>query len=511
MYTGVKYVKKLIPIVIMGMLVLSGLGAVAVSTDTQKVEQGKQVKTTFTHTVFAEDGTATWCVHCPYAHGSLNRLYQIGTYPFFYTSLVVDKNTHASARTAEYNAYGWPTVWFDGGYQTDCGSYDNWQQQMSWYNQTLVQCGARTVANIDVALNVAWLGDAAMDITIDVKNNEANPYAGHLRIYVTEVESSMGWIDTQGHKYTFPFLDYAFNGPITIASGDTYTNTINWDGHNYNDGNGHNFGSIQYGNVEIIAAVFNNTMHQGYSNPPSGNPFNAYYVDDAAGFLVGGNAPPNVPSNPSPADGATNVGVNTDLSWTGGDPDSGDTVTYDVYFGTSSPPPLVASGITGTTYDPGTMTGAVYYWQIGAKDNQGASTMGPLWHFVTVGEAAPGAPTVTGPAKGKPGTPYSFNFVSTDPDADTLSYSIDWGDSTTTNLAGPYDSGVQVSVNHTYSVKGTYTVKAKAKDVHGLESDWGTFQFKAPVSSNMPFLPFWEQLFERYPNIFPLLRHLLGY
>jgi len=36
--------------------------------------------------------------------------------------------------------------------------------------------------------------------------------------------------------------------------------------------------------------------------------------------------------NPDPEDGEIDVDVDQDLSWSGGDPDPGDTVTYDVYF-----------------------------------------------------------------------------------------------------------------------------------------------------------------------------------
>ena len=43
------------------------------------------------------------------------------------------------------------------------------------------------------------------------------------------------------------------------------------------------------------------------------------------------NHPPYIPSNPLPSDGKTNVDKNKILSWSGGDPDSGDTVTYDIY------------------------------------------------------------------------------------------------------------------------------------------------------------------------------------
>jgi len=103
------------------------------------------------------------------------------------------------------------------------------------------------------------------------------------------------------------------------------------------------------------------------------------------------NNPPNVPCNPSPQNGATAVSPDVVLSWTGGDPDPGDTVTYDVYFGTASSPPLLSSHQTTTTYDPpGTLSPSTqYYWKIVAQDNHGASTQGPVWSFTT---AAPDCP-----------------------------------------------------------------------------------------------------------------------
>jgi len=61
-------------------------------------------------------------------------------------------------------------------------------------------------------------------------------------------------------------------------------------------------------------------------------------------------------------------------------------VTYDVYFGSSSPPPLIISRHSQTTYDPGKLDyGTQYYWQIVAWDNYGASISGPIWSFTTEG------------------------------------------------------------------------------------------------------------------------------
>jgi len=97
-----------------------------------------------------------------------------------------------------------------------------------------------------------------------------------------------------------------------------------------------------------------------------------------------GNQPPYEPSNPYPPDGAINVS-DSGISWTGGDPDPDDIVTYDVYFGKSSPPPLVVVNLSITAYELGVIDfNTTYYWQIVAWDNWGASTAGPIWSFTTI-------------------------------------------------------------------------------------------------------------------------------
>jgi hypothetical protein len=102
------------------------------------------------------------------------------------------------------------------------------------------------------------------------------------------------------------------------------------------------------------------------------------------------NIPPYKPSNPSPSDGAINISIDADLSWTDGDPDVGDTVTYNVYFGTNTTPPLVSENQSETTYDPGILNYRTqYYWKVAAKDTHGASNESEVWEFTTA--SAPGS------------------------------------------------------------------------------------------------------------------------
>jgi hypothetical protein len=141
--------------------------------------------------------------------------------------------------------------------------------------------------------------------------------------------------------------------------------------------------------------------------------------------------PPNLPSNPTPANGAPSVDYSSvTLKWSCTDPD-GDSLTYNVYFGTSPTPPIKTQGITDMQYTVGPVgDGTAYYWQIYAFDGE-LGKYGPVWTFST-GSAnhPPNIPTNPDPVNGETDVPdgaITLYWDGSDPDGNIVTYDIYFG------------------------------------------------------------------------------------
>ena len=120
----------------------------------------------------------------------------------------------------------------------------------------------------------------------------------------------------------------------------------------------------------------------------------------------------------------------------------------------------------------------------------------------------------TGPSSGVPGTQYTFTTSTTDPENDEIYYMFDWGDDTTSGWIGPYDSGTAASAQKTWSKKGTYQIKAIAKDTYGKMSIWSdpltiTLTKNKNKEINTQLLIFFQNFIHSHANLFPILQKII--
>jgi len=132
----------------------------------------------------------------------------------------------------------------------------------------------------------------------------------------------------------------------------------------------------------------------------------------------------------------------------------------------------------------------------------------PALSMTAIANEPPATPTIDGETNGKSGETYEYTFLSTDPDGDDISYSVEWGcgESEITDF---YPSGENATASHSYA-KGEYTIRVKAVDINQAESDWATLDISMPKNKATDFnFPLLSWLFERFPNAFPILKYLL--
>ena len=114
-----------------------------------------------------------------------------------------------------------------------------------------------------------------------------------------------------------------------------------------------------------------------------------------------------------------------------------------------------------------------YTLSLTVKDVKNSKSSDNTYVWIQESNVPPNKPEIRGSTTGTVGLEYLYTIVSEDPDGNDIWYTIDWGDGTKEEWTGPFTSGEQATISHTWSKRGSYTIIAKAKDVFGDEGSIG--------------------------------------
>jgi len=278
-------------------------------------------------------------------------------------------------------------------------------------------------------------------------------------------------------------LSFTWSIPINDPEGNAFSWTIQCNNGQTNSGSGATNGTKSL----ALSGLAYSTTYKVWVNAtdPTGS---GLYTRRWYSFTTKANLPPLF-GTPSPVNGSTgnqlsftwSIPINdpegNTFSWTiqcnNGQTNSGSGATN----GTKS---LALSGLAYST---------TYKVWVNATDPTGSGLYTRKWYGFTTAEEPNSPPAIpqrpSGQASGKINVEYTYTTITTDPNHDQIYYNWSWGDGTTSGWLGPYPSNQTVQAKHTWTKKGNYGIKVKAKDIHGAESNWSeSLPITMPVSQH---------------------------
>lgn len=153
------------------------------------------------------------------------------------------------------------------------------------------------------------------------------------------------------------------------------------------------------------------------------------------------------------------------------------------------------------------LSSGVHTIYFSVQDNIGAWSDPVNISLEIIQNQPPSIPIIGGQDQGKAGEPAEYEFISTDPNENQVYYFVEWGDGTVEEWIGPIDSDDPISLTHTWDERGSYSLRAKAKDEFDEESDWANMQIAMPFVNNKGFnlYDFIVFKFFEYNNLFKSL------
>jgi len=104
-----------------------------------------------------------------------------------------------------------------------------------------------------------------------------------------------------------------------------------------------------------------------------------------------------------------------------------------------------------------------------------------------------------GPSSGNVNEYYEYSASTHDADGDHLYYLFEWGDGNDSGWLGPFETGIECTASHNWSEQGDYSIRVKARDVFGLESDWSD---SLPISMPLEHQILLEKIIEWILQLF---------
>jgi len=94
--------------------------------------------------------------------------------------------------------------------------------------------------------------------------------------------------------------------------------------------------------------------------------------------------------------------------------------------------------------------------------------------------APPEKPTIQGPTQGNPGTEYTYTVSCIDPEQEQVQYYIEFEPGKGYWTEMNYGSGETIEIIGVWEHQGSYVIRVKARDIHGMESAWATLEVAMP-------------------------------
>ncbi|MFO7678149.1 MAG: NosD domain-containing protein [Thermoplasmatota archaeon] len=132
-----------------------------------------------------------------------------------------------------------------------------------------------------------------------------------------------------------------------------------------------------------------------------------------------------------------------------------------------------------------------------------------------IGNLPPTTPKIiSGPPVAGQNISLFFTAQAYDYEGDELFYQWDWRDGNLSDWKGPYQPGEQMKLNYSWPLKGIYDIRVKARDIHGLESEWSepfniSIDTQISIATFQPGHLYFSVVDVNYSNIYlPLLERL---